>query len=941
MKPRIAVTLLCAAMTLTLYVCGSTAAQAASEFGVAKFALAAVDEKGEQYTQAGGHPYAITSVIEFNTRQDSVSGQSVPVEEAKDVIVDVPAGLVGNPQATFRCSRNAFLQARCPGSTQVGTFVLNINGTAEEGGLYNLTVEAGHPAQIGLITPHGLVFVLTIGVRTGNGYGIRVEDIGIPEAVLYSASLTLWGVPADPSHNAQRGRSCFAFGGERFCQSEGNESDTDPLVPFLTLPTDCAAGPTTATVTTDSWEKPGVFVTATASPSLPAVTGCNLLSFAPAITARLDTSRVDAPTDLEFGLEVPQTESPTVLSTPELRDVAVKLPLGLSLSPAGADGLQACSDKAFAVSSGEPAECPRASQVGTAVVKTPLLPRALEGAVFIGEPLCGNAAHAVPCQASDARDGRLYRLFMEIQGSGVMVKLPGIASVDPDTGQITTNFTENPELPFGELLLQLKGGARAPVVTPQTCGSVVAAADLRPWSAPGTTPEGVEVVGTPDANVVSPPFEINGCQSAPLLRPGFSAGTVQVQGGEFSTFTMNLARNDGEQNLAGASIVMPPGVTAMLSKVQLCHDAEANAGTCSEASRIGSANVAAGAGSEPLWLSGRVYLTGPYKGAPFGLSIVVPAKAGPFNLGDEVVRAAISVDPNTAQVTVTSDPLRQIRDGVPFRLKVINVTIDRPEFVFNPTNCEQLHVTGAVAGLMPNGSPGSTVAVSNPFAAAGCKNLPFKPSFSASTTSNGSRSKGASLHVVVKSTFGQANIRRVHVTLPKALPSRLSTLKQACSQAQFSANPSGCPAGSLVGTATAHTPVLPVALTGPAYFVSHGGAGFPDLVVVLQGDGVTVDLTGGTNVSKGITSSTFASVPDVPITRFDLVLPQGPHSALAAIGNLCKGKLAMPTTITGQNGAQIKRNTVIAVAGCRRRPAHSPHHHQKKRHGTHAPGHKR
>jgi hypothetical protein len=381
---------------------------------------------------------------------------------------------------------------------------------------------------------------------------------------------------------------------------------------------------------------------------------------------------------------------------------------------------------------------------------------------------------------------------------------------------------------------------------------------------------------------------------------------------------MTLTRKDSEQNLAAVSLTLPPGVAGIVSNVPQCPEPQAQFGTCSEASRIGTTNVAAGAGTEPLWLSGPVYFTGPYKGAPFGLSIVVPAKAGPFNLGNVVERAAIHVDPKTAQVTVTSDPLPQIRDGVPLRLKTVNVTADRPNFLFNPTNCTQLHVNGLVSGDLPDGSAGATTAVSTPFAVAGCKNLPFKPSFSVSTQATHTKKNGAFLHVTVKNTPGNANIGSVKVDLPKQLPSRLSTLNLACTEKVFNENPAACPEASRVGTATAVTPVLPVPLTGPAYFVSHGGAKFPELVIVLQGDGVTLQLDGETFISsKSITSSTFPAVPDVPVTRFDLVLPTGPHSVLGGNGNFCSTPLKMPTRIKGQNGALVEQSTKIKVTGCK------------------------
>jgi hypothetical protein len=318
-----------------------------------------------------------------------------------------------------------------------------------------------------------------------------------------------------------------------------------------------------------------------------------------------------------------------------------------------------------------------------------------------------------------------------------------------------------------------------------------------------------------------------------------------------------------------------------------------------------------------VFVPGNVFLTGPYRGAPFGLSIVTHAVAGPFDLGNVIVRAAVNVDPHTSQIVVTSDPLPTILQGIPLDLKTVNVTIDRPGFTFNPTNCSPLSVTGTIAS-----TTGASAAVSSPFEAANCANLPFKPSFRVSTQARTSKANGASLDVKVSQKPGEANIQRVDVTLPLALPARLTTLQRACTEAQFNANPAGCPAASNVGMATATTPVLSMPLTGPAYLVSHGGAAFPDLVVVLQGEGITIDLTGNTDIKKGITYSRFETVPDAPIGSFELRLPEGPHSALAANtpgkakGSLCSSKLSMPTTIAGQNGAVIHQSTPIKVTGC-------------------------
>jgi hypothetical protein len=369
---------------------------------------------------------------------------------------------------------------------------------------------------------------------------------------------------------------------------------------------------------------------------------------------------------------------------------------------------------------------------------------------------------------------------------------------------------------------------------------------------------------------------------------------------------------------------------------------QAALGTCGAESLIGHTTVSAGLGTDPFTVpTGQVFITGPYRGAPFGLSIAVPAKAGPFDLGTGpcdcvVVRARVGVDPHTAQITVDTDPLPTILQGVPLQVKHVNVTIDRQGFIFNPTSCERLNATGTLTG----GSGGSASA-SVPFQVTNCGSLPFKPVFTVSTQAATSKKNGASLDVKVTSSQGQANIGKVAVTLPKQLPSRLTTIQQACPEAAFNQNPASCPVGSNIGTATARTPVLTSPVSGPAYLVSHGGAAFPDLVLILQGEGITLQLVGSINIKKSITSSAFNSVPDAPISSFELKLPEGPHSGLAAVvpakakGNLCGQRLVMPTTLTGQNGAQIKQSTKIKVTGCAKatRRAHGKKKATQRAHG--------
>ncbi|HYM54356.1 MAG TPA: hypothetical protein VES97_03270, partial [Solirubrobacteraceae bacterium] len=389
------------------------------------------------------------------------------------------------------------------------------------------------------------------------------------------------------------------------------------------------------------------------------------------------------------------------------------------------------------------------------------------------------------------------------------------------------------------------------------------------------------------------------------------AGTTSPLAGGFSPFTLTVSRADGQQYLSTIGAQLPPGLSDVLKSVPLCPEPQASSGGCPQASEIGTATVAAGAGALPLHLSGPVYLTGPYGGAPFGLAIVVHAIAGPFDLGTEVVRTSIAVDPTDAHLTILSSRLPTILAGVPLRLRTVNVTITRQDFMLNPTDCDPLALKGAISS-----TDGSVESVSYPFQVGGCAGLPFAPKISVLTRGRTSRANGAYLHLKITSGPGQTNIGKVKVRLPKQLPSRLTTLQKACPAGVFEANPASCPAGALVGTGTAATPLLKNPLAGPAYLVSHGGAAFPDLVIVLQGEGITLDLDGKTNISEGVTSSTFASLPDTPISTFDLVLSAGPHSLLAANTNLCKARLAMPAALVGQDGAVVRRTAKVAVTGC-------------------------
>ncbi len=862
------------------------------------------------YTQAGGHPFAFTTLLRFNVGSVSAGEEcnEIPIcaainAQAKDIETIVPPGLVGNPTAMPYCTLDEFEKGgnfTCPPQSQVGALYLYFygSGTAVQyAPVYNIEPPPGEPAELGFTVAGAAHIPLFFHVRSDGDYGLTADltDINQFDPVRI-ALLSIWGEPTDPAHDPLR----LSDFGNCGLGTGGCASGVFPPKPFLRLPTSCPGGSLPMSVLGDSWQASISPLPQLAESSMAGTTGCEALPFDPEVSVTPSTRQAGAPVGYDVHLSVPQSEEVGRIETADIRDTEVTLPEGTVLSPSAANGLSACSDEQFGLHVEGKSQCPRASKIGTVSVTTPLLSKALTGSVFVGAPECS------PCSTDDARTGRMTRLFVEAEGSGVIIKQAGRTRIDQSTERLVTVFTDMPQDPVSDISLSLEQGPNAPLVNPGTCGAAITTASMTPWSSMTAS------------EISAPAVTIEGC-TTPGFAPSFAAGrTTNARAGAFTGFAVSLSRNDGEQTLGSVSVTTPPGLLGVLKSVEQCAEGQANAGTCSEGSLIGSGSIVVGPGSAPLRIRGaKVFLTGPYEGNPFGLSIVTPAVAGPFVLsgntgnGIEVVRASVAVDPHTSAITVSSDPLPQALNGVPLDVRKVDITIDREGFMFNPTNCDAMAVSGTITSAV-----GTASNVSFPLQATDCGILPFKPTFTVSTQGKASKKNGASLHVHVTSSAGQANIAKVKVNLPIQLPSRLSTLQKACVDHVFEANPGSCPAVSIVGRATAVTPLLAKPLTGPAYLVSHAAAAFPDLEIVLQGEGITLILDGNTTIKRGITSSIFKTVPDAPISSFDLVLPQGPHSVLAAFGSLCTGKLKMPTVITGQNGAVVRQTTKIAATGC-------------------------
>jgi hypothetical protein len=878
----------------------------------------------------------------------------------------------------------------CPASTAVGlaTFydrkaAAGTGVEASSSAVFNLVPPAGVVAEFGFIGAELAPVLLQVSVRTGSDYGVTTTSSEISQELnVYATKVTIWGTPADPAHDRWRGDECLdtLAGGSQpvtssgFGLNEGEDEIEGPLhteatepeglptstgdcqtrgtpKPLLTMPTACGR-PLTATLAVDSWQEPGDFTGAegarTKPASLPPLVGCESLAFDPKVSVAPEKTAGSTPSGLGIGVTLPQEgiENPGLSAESDVKETTVVFPPGVQLNASAANGLTGCSisqigytgttelDKA--TESGvqtpqfeervvnpptgklEADLCPSASKLANVHIKTPLLAGEIVGAVYLAAPQNFMAG----MQENPFSSLTAFYLVAEEPKTGFLVKLPGNLERNPVTGQLTGTVGNMPQAPFSEAKLEFFGGERASFGTPALCGEYEANTTVGAWSgAPAATP-------TSRLAVTSGPSGL-ACSSNPLpFAPSVTSQTTSVDAGAFGALSTVINRTDGQQAIHNVTLSYPPGVSAILTGVPECGEAQANAGTCGAESLIGEDTASVGLGQDPYTVTGgKVYLTGPYDGAPFGLSIVTPTTAGPFVLDEGapvVTRAKIEINPTTAAVTVTTGEIPRILDGIQLQVKQIYVNIDRPNFTFNPTSCERMTVTGAIGGW-----EGASFPISDPFQVGSCASLKFEPKFAASTPGYTSKALGAGLHVKLsypKTAQGtEANIAKVKVDLPIKLPSQLKTLQKACLAKTFEEGFEKCLKESpdaKIGEAIVHTQVLPVPLKGPAIFVSHGNEAFPSLTMVLQGDGVTIDLVGSTLIHAGITSTTFKTVPDVPFESFELALPQGKYAALTSNlpakdnGNFCGQTLAMPTALVAQNGTEIHESTPISVSGC-------------------------
>jgi hypothetical protein len=886
----------------------------------------ALNQNGTPNVRAGSHPWAyrIQFALKRAEGSDVTEGGA-----ARHLIVELPPGLVGNPEAVPKCPRRLFEGAipNCPASTEIGTLRAAVSALGEaRGPVFNLEAPPGSAAQLGF-SIFEYSSLQEASIRTDDGYGVTVGAFNLPLPVI-SATATIWGNPADPDHFSERICRVDLGNEQEGCVSEAKEQA------FLTLPTSCQTAPKIrmkANPVLDSsiWaEESGGAVTVNGEPAK--LTGCNEVPFSPSIAAAPSSRLAANPSGLDFELKLPNSGLLNPLTTaetqPETTEVA--LPEGVTVNPSAAEGLVGCSSAQYAaekIDSAPGQGCPEASKLGSLVAQSPLLREPIEGSLYLAAP------HDNPFDS-------LLALYMVARAPerGVLVKQAGEVKPDHRTGQLITTFKGLPPVPYSSFKLHFREGGRAPLVTPPACGSYETVSNLTPFSAPGQPKQVVS------SFQIERGADGGGCPAGgtPAFHPGLIAGTVNNAAGRYSAFNLRLTRTDAEQEFTHFSVKLPPGLVGKLAGIPFCSDAAIAAAhsrehegggaeelaqpSCPAASHIGRTLVGAGVGGVLTYVPGEVYLAGPYNGSALSIVAITAAKVGPFDVGTVVIREALKVNPETAEVFVDatgSDPIPHIIDGVPVHARDLRVYVDRPEFVLNPTSCKRTSTASTVLGSgtdFASEADDQPVTVTTPFQAADCASLPFGPKLRLSLKGGTKRSDNPAIKAVVTARPGEANVGEAQVTLPRSEFLEQGHIRTICTRVQFKEGTvpgEKCPPGSIYGRARAVTPLLDEPLSGPVYLRSSNHP-LPDMVAALNSGKINIDLVGRIDSEKGggIRTS-FEGVPDAAVKSFTLEMLGGRKSLLANSRNLCKSTNRAVAVFTGQNG-KVRRSRPVVKAPC-------------------------
>ena len=869
--------------------------------------------------QAGGHPNLTTSF--------ELESPGVP-ESAQNVIFNAPEGVFGNPNAITQCTSSDFALEQCPASSQAGLITIHANydknpkfllGTAP---IYNLVPGPNQTALFALTVPTlDIPIDIPVTVRTGTDFGLRFTVSNITQITpLDAAKLTFWGFPAEASHNAER----FAKGSPGHpagCQASPNTTcistptlPTIPVHPLTDNPTTCSEQPSTTTLEVQTYQQPNE--RSSAESSYPATTGCYFETFNPVLLSSLTATETDSPSGLNLNLSTTQFEG-LAASPSEIKAATVTLPPGMTINPDAADGQSDCTNAEANFGSEGPAECPDNAKVGTINIHSTALNGTLEGSVYIGQP----------------EPGEQYRLFEIASGFGMNVKLVGTFEPNPETGQVTASFDDLPQVPFDEYDIHLFSGERALLATPSYCTLYPISGEFFPWD--GSLPE---VASTQLFGLESGPHGANCPARIRPFSPSLEAGTVTPAAGAFSSFTLKLNREDGDQYLGKLNFTMPPGLTANLHGVTYCPEAaiaqaaqtlgrtEQEDPSCPANSEIGTSNVAAGPGSHPFHALGKIYMAGPFQGAPLSLVAITPALAGPYDYGTVVVRVALHIDPLDAHVIADSETVPEIIGGIPIRMRSIQVNINKPNFMINPTNCSPFSVDSQGVG-----DEGTVANFSSPFQAVNCYSLGFAPKLTITQLGGHkatARAQEPSLQFDLTTQPGNANIKSVAVTLPKAFEIDQAHLGNICDRSELASDQ--CKSKAPIGTVSDETPLLEKPLEGLAYAVSGYGV-LPHVVFILGGQVTVMPQGESTSVSGGALKTLVPVVPDVPIGHFRFTLFGGSLGYLSNTEGLCGHPEVSSVQIDGQNGKTVTQQ-VTANTACKK-------HGKSKHHGTKRPRH--
>jgi hypothetical protein len=865
----------------------ATAAECELEPRTACFAIASV-KASLSTTQAGAHPdFTLDVAIEEDPESKAnVFGLKDSYATTRNLRFNAPPGLIGDPNvlgAPQQCAVAELVgDLLCPNGSQIGITTISayqLNSKFREP-LFMMQPPGGDViARLGTVAGAFPTFI-DFRVRSEGDYGLTAEVRDASSvARLLGLETTFWGVPADKSHDEER---CTPGEVALGCTSSPPRPPGSRPLPFITNPTRCGV-PLTMGVNASSWIEPEFLEKREVKAPFPTITGCNSLPFGPGLTIEPTNRKAGAPTGLDITARIPASDGVEVLEPAQVRDIRVKLPEGMTINPASSDGLEVCSEAQVKFGERVDAQCPDAAKLAEFEAEISALSRRLKGAIYLREPEPGN----------------LFRVWAVADDLGAHVKLQGQLNVDEATGQIESVLLDNPQVPLREVKLVFKSGFRAPLVNPPSCGNYASSYEFTPWS------------GGAPVKAISPISIDEGCDTGGFS-PKLSAGTTVPTAGEHSPFLFTLTRQDGEQNPAALDLTLPKGLAASFKGIPRCEGFAAESGQCPAASRIGEVIAAVGAGPAPLWVPqpGKrptaFYLGGPYKGAPLSGVAVVPAQAGPFDLGDEVVRSAIFVDPNTVQGKVKSDPLPQIIEGVPVRYRTIHVELDRPDFTLNPTGCMQKQIEATVTS-----SQGATANPSSPFQATNCGRLPFKPRLSLRLIGGTRRGAHPKLRAILRPRPGDANFEGASVALPKSAFLDQGHIGTVCTRVQFAAK--ACPQASIYGKATATSPLIDEQLTGNAYLRSSNHE-LPDLVLSLQGPPslpVEIDVVGRVDSVNGGIRTTFEDVPDAPVSEFRLEMQGGNKGLLINSTNLCAKVNRATAKFGAQNGRRLNSKPVM------------------------------